>query len=472
MHSLSSFLPQIILTAMSSPAGNSNRIPPDPARWRELPSVAAVLDALSGQALQLNILTEMVRQELAWARSEIGAGGHIGREEIIERCLARISSIEERRFAPAINATGIVLHTNLGRAPVSQDAASAMAEAAASYVPLEIDPDSNRRGGRMDEVSSLMRLLSGAEATLVVNNNAAAVLLTLAALCADREVIVSRGEAVEIGGGFRIPDVIGQSGCRLVEVGTTNRTYRRDYEQAAHASTAALLTVHTSNFRIEGFTAGVAPAELGALAHELGLLLIEDLGSGALLDTSAFGLRREMTVRESIAAGASIVTFSGDKLLGGPQAGIISGKAELVRKIEGHPLARAVRADKVTLAGISATLQHYIRGEAETEIPIWQMIGATQESLATRAPFIAEPLGLAVVRSIASIGGGSLPGETLPSAAIRIDSDHADTLASSLRTGTPRVFPYIRDGAVMLDLRTVLPEQDQALAAAIGRARG
>jgi L-seryl-tRNA(Ser) seleniumtransferase len=356
---------------------------------------------------------------------------------------------------------------------VSADAAAAMARAASSYLAIEIDPETNSRGGRMSEISRLMSARTGAEATLVVNNNAAAVLLTLAAIAARREVVVSRGEAVEIGGGFRIPDVIAQSGCLLVEVGTTNRTYVADYGRAVGPETAALLKVHASNFQVEGFTAKAATSELGTLARERSLPLIEDLGSGALLDTAQFGLRHEPTVAEAIADGATVVTLSGDKLLGGPQAGIIAGRRDVIQQIERHPLARAVRADKVTIAGVTATLRHYLAGNAHTEIPIWRMIGATRDELSSRATQIARQTALTVVDSTASIGGGSLPGETMASIALKIETPHPDQVARALRTGTPGVFPIIREGAVLVDLRTVQPEQDQrllqALRAALGR---
>ncbi len=442
------------------------------AHWHALPSVSDMLGLFADAHVESRTLTDLIRQEIARARDEIHAGERLTRDAVVERCRAAIDALDDTRFVPVINGSGIVLHTNLGRSPVSRATAAIMATAAASYLPLEIHPESNRRGGRMDEVTRLLRALTGAEATLVVNNNAAAMLLVLAALCANRDVIVSRGEAVEIGGGFRIPDVIARSGCRLVEVGTTNRTYARDYERALGISTAALLKVHASNFRIEGFTASVTSGELVNIASASGLPVIEDLGSGALLDTAAFGLKHESTVAEAIGAGVSIVSFSGDKLLGGPQAGIIAGKTHLVRSIERHPLARALRVDKVTLAGICATLRHYIRGEATSEIPIWRMIGAPLDSLFARAHAIADPAGLAVVSAVASIGGGSLPGETLPSVAIRIETEHPDRLAQALRMGMPRVFPYVRDGALMIDMRTVFPEQDSALATALIRALG
>ncbi|HET9660528.1 MAG TPA: L-seryl-tRNA(Sec) selenium transferase [Thermomicrobiales bacterium] len=453
------------MTSANQPPKNQTINP-----YRELPSVSALLEHFTDRSFAAELLTQVIREELTIARQDIQEGKRLSVDDVIERCQVALAEIEATRFDSVINGTGIVLHTNLGRAPVSHETAAAMAASAGSYLSLEIDPDTNRRGGRMDEISRLMRVLTGAQSTLVVNNNAGAILLSLAALSAGREVVVSRGEAVEIGGGVRIPEVVQQSGCRLVEVGTTNRTYLKDFQNAAGPDTSALLKVHTSNFRVEGFTAGVTTGELGGLARSLDLLLLEDLGSGALLDTSRFGLSHEPTVAEVISAGASIVTLSGDKLLGGPQAGIIAGRRDLIGRIERHPLARALRTDKVTLAGVAATLRHYLRGEAETEIPIWSMIGATIEQLTGRAATVADLVGAQAVPSIASVGGGSLPGETLPSVALSFSSSHPDVFARALRTGSPRVFPIIRDDAVLIDLRTVRPEQDVPLADALASA--
>ncbi len=440
--------------------------------FRALPSVDSLLGEFADTDIDLSVLTVLLRDELSRVRQDIESGEMVDRQMVVQRCVEAISALTSTRLGEVINGTGIVLHTNLGRAPVSAATAAAMAQAASSYLAIEIDPETNLRGGRMNEVSRLMNALTGAEATLVVNNNAAAVLLTLAAIATGREVIVSRGEAVEIGGGFRIPDVIAQSGCRLIEVGTTNRTYVSDYARAIGPDTAALLKVHASNFQIQGFTANAASSELGTLSRERTVPLIEDLGSGALLDTTQFGLRHEPTVREAIADGASVVTLSGDKLLGGPQAGIIAGQRGAIQRIERHPLARSVRADKVTLAGVTATLRHYLAGNARVEIPVWRMIGATVDELSIRARKIARQTGFAVVDSTASIGGGSLPGETMPSIALKFEVAHPDQVAQALRSGTPSVFPIIRDGAVLIDLRAVQPEQDgsliQALRAALG----
>ncbi len=287
-------------------------------------------------------------------------------------------------MTPVLNATGVVVHTNLGRAPVSPETAEAMREAAAHAVPLEIERESNERGGRMREIGGLLRALTGAESALVVNNCASAVLLVLAAVATGKEVVVSRGEAVEIGGGFRVPDVLRQSGARLVEVGTTNRTYARDYAAATTEETGAYLKVHPSNFRAFGFVHSASTAELVVLAREHGLPVLEDLGSGALLDTSRFGLAPEPTLTEAIAAGADLVMASADKLLGGPQGGIIIGSASWVERVARHPLARAVRADKTALAGIAATLRHYLRGEAESQVPVWRMIAAPESEIRAR----------------------------------------------------------------------------------------
>jgi L-seryl-tRNA(Ser) seleniumtransferase len=334
----------------------------------------------------------------------------------------------------------------------------------------------------MSELSQLLSLLTGAEAGLVVNNNAAAVLLVLSTFCAGRAVLVSRSQAVEIGGGFRIPDVLRQSGARLVEVGTTNRTYVRDYAEAISDDTAAILSVHWSNFRIIGFTAQPELGELAELAHARGLLLIEDLGSGALLDTAAYGLAHEPTVQEAIAAGADLVCFSGDKLLGGPQAGIIVGRRELIEQVERHPLARALRADKTALAGTAVTLRHYLRGEAIDKIPVWRMIATPLAPLEARCQTwqsaLRDLVETEIVATDATVGGGSLPGETLPSRALALGAEAiaevvpgltVEELARRLRTGQPPVVGRVEADRLLLDARTVLPEQDEALVEALRR---
>jgi L-seryl-tRNA(Ser) seleniumtransferase len=388
----------------------------------------------------------------------------------LERQIAMIQGPATRsRYRRVINGTGVIVHTNLGRAPVSDATARAMAEAAAGSVALEVEPETGRRGGRMAEIADLLRLLTGAEASLAVNNNAAAILLALSALAAGRKVAVSRAEAVEIGGGFRVPDVLRQSGATLVEVGTTNRTYAADYAGAGLGPGDSTLKVHSSNFAISGFVASPTLAELRQVADQTGALLIEDLGSGTLVDTARFGIDHEPTIGESIAAGVDLVTFSGDKLLGGPQAGIVAGKGDLVERVARHPLARAVRADKTALAGISATLRHYLRGDAVEAIPVLRMMAVEAETLATRVRTIVESLRVAgmevdVVETRNFVGGGSLPGQSLPGVALAIDGDDADTLARRLRTGpgTP-VYGRIENGRLLIELRTIAPEDDAVL---------
>ncbi len=333
---------------------------------------------------------------------------------------------------------------------------------------LEIDRETGERGDRIDHVRDLLCRLTGAEAALLVNNNAGAVLLILMALAQGREVVISRGQLVEIGGGFRVPDVMAQSGAHLVEVGTTNRTYARDYEQAIGDDTALLLRVHSSNFRLIGFTHEVALGELVALGHSHGLWVVDDLGSGSLLDTADFGLAHEPMVQESVAAGADLISFSGDKLLGGPQAGIIVGKAALVSRLKRHPLARALRVDKTTIAGVQANLLHYLRGEATREIPIWRMIAMSPQEIEARALGWAAQLariGLlaAVSEGRSTVGGGSLPGETLPTSVVALAAPSPDTLARRLRQGTPPVVARIEGDRLLLDPRTVLPAQDDDL---------
>jgi len=457
-----------------------------PSPFRALPSVASLLadaELRAATTLAEPALTKLLQDALDDERARIGDGARPSAGEIRARLLAAVRETEAPRLAPIINATGVVIHTNLGRAPVSAETADAMAAAARSYVPLEIEAETNERGGRMREIARLMRLLTGAEATLVVNNNAAAVLLVLSALASGRRVILSRGEAVEIGGGFRIPDVMRQSGATLVEVGTTNRTYARDYAAAIDEQTALLMKVHPSNFTISGFIAAASLAELVAVGQARGLPMIEDLGSGALLDTAQFGLKAEPTIADSLAAGAAVVTASGDKLLGGPQAGVIAGRARWVGQIAAHPLARALRADKTCLAGVAATLRHYARGEATARIPIWRMIAAPPDDVRARADRLAANLTVAcipaeVAPTRATIGGGSLPGETLPSFALALDGGghDLDALARRLRLGAPAVFGRIEHDRLLLDLRTVLPEDDaglrQAVAVALDESTG
>ena len=396
------------------------------------------------------------------------------REEIALLVCRRVEAAVRAEPRRVINATGVVIHTNLGRAPLSQAAMQAAEEAAAGYSNLEFDLESGRRGSRQAQLESLLRQLTGAEAALAVNNNASAVLLGLLALAAGREVIVSRAEAVEIGGGFRVPDVLRQSGATLVDVGTTNRTYLRDYDEATNHDTAAYLKVHASNFRVEGFTAEVGMQELAELGDRLGVAVLHDVGSGSLLATENYGLAHEPMPQESIRAGMGLVFFSGDKLLGGPQAGIVAGRRELVSRLARHPLARAVRIDKLSLASLTATLVHYLRGEAEREIPVWRMISATPDSLRERACLwesqLSGPFGVVETRS--AIGGGSLPGETLPTWALALDAQGypggAESVMRCLRRNSPPVVARVEDDRVLFDPRTVGPGEDTDLLAALG----
>ncbi len=381
---------------------------------------------------------------------------------------------------PAINATGVIVHTNLGRAPLSPQALDAVAQVARGYSNLEYDLESGTRGSRHVHAQTLLRELTGAEDALVVNNNAAAVYLVLAGLCQGREVIISRGQLVEIGGGFRIPDVLRQSGARLVEVGTTNRTHLRDYTAAIGPETAAIMRVHASNFRQIGFVIAPALEELVALARQASppsgerILVIDDLGSGTLIDTRDFGLAPEPTVQESLAAGADLVTFSGDKLLGGPQAGIVLGRTPLIERLRRHPMARALRVDKMTLAALEATLQAYRRGRALEEIPVWRMIAASPQELRRRAArwrrwLARHQIAAVLLPGESAVGGGSLPGETLPTTLLALESPEPEALAARLRQADPPVIARIRQDRLLLDPRTVLPEQERDLLAQLRR---
>jgi L-seryl-tRNA(Ser) seleniumtransferase len=445
-------------------------------RLRSIPAVADVLEAYAarGGVIAPAVAADIVRHELDGARAAMLAGDPTP-DDLLAHTLDTLEALMRPRLRPGLNGSGVLIHTNLGRSQVSDATARAMAEVAAGAVSLEVDPETNRRGGRMDEATVLMRALTGAEATLVVNNNAAAILLVLSALAGGREVVVSRGEAVEIGGGYRIPDVLRQSGATMVEVGTTNRTYPRDYADAIGPGTALLLKVHPSNFRITGFTRSATLADLAPVATGNDVLLIEDQGSGALIDPATFGLAHEPTVGASLAGGAHLVTVSGDKLLGGPQAGIICGRADLVALVERHPLARAFRASKSTLAGVTATLRHYLLGEAETTVPVWRMIAADPASIEARAGAVVEALedkgvGAEAIACESTVGGGSLPGETLPSTAVSPTGTavgSVDEVARKLRLADQPLFTRIEDGRLLVDLRTILPEHDGRLVAAL-----
>lgn len=412
----------------------------------------------------LRSAADAVRRNLAAGQdyADIGA-------TIEEEAATRLSASFTPSLRPVINATGVIIHTNLGRAPLSERAIRRIEDVAAGYSNLEYDVDAGRRGQRHTHAERLICQLTGADAACVVNNNAAATLLTLAALAAGREAIVSRGELVEIGGGFRVPDVMAQSGAILREVGTTNRTRTADYAAAISDRTAVILRVHPSNFRIEGFTERPALRELIALGRRFDIPVIDDLGSGLLEYTAATALRDEPTIADTILEGATVVMFSGDKLLGGPQAGIIAGERTAIEKIRRHPLMRALRVDKMTYAALEATLIAYAADDL-AGIPVWQMLHASAEDIANRARPLAGVLRIGdfeadVIDGESTIGGGSAPGATLPTALLRLRhrSRSANILEQQLRQLEPPVIARIQDGCVVLDLRTVLPHQDAQL---------
>lgn len=441
--------------------------------YRSLPSVDRVLahPALATAEIDPALLVELVREELADARAAIATGQQ---PPDVEACAAgvlrRYTALGQPTLRRVINATGVIIHTNLGRAPLSVAARAAMDAVARGYSNLEYDIAAGSRGSRHTHLEPLLRRVTGAEAGMAVNNNAAAVLLVLSALCAGREVIISRGELVEIGGGFRIPDVLRQSGARLVEVGTTNRTYVRDYVSACTAETAALLRVHSSNFRVIGFVEKPELRALASAARAAGVLLLDDLGSGALLDTTTYGLAPEPRPQESLACGADLVMFSGDKLLGGPQAGIIAGRAELVERVRRHPLARAMRLDKISMAALNATLLHYVRGEAEREIPVWRMIATPPAAIASRAHRWAAAIPEVEARVLPSrsmIGGGSLPEESLPTTVLMLSLPTPERAARWLRLHDPAIVARIEQGRLIFDPRTVDPADDPLLIEAL-----
>jgi L-seryl-tRNA(Ser) seleniumtransferase len=444
---------------------------------RLLPSVEALLQSSIGQRLielySRPVALQSIRASITQARGSILEGASCpSPEELLAAAEQFLQREQQPHLRPVINATGVIINTNLGRAPLSQEAVQAVQHVAGGYSNLEYELDAGERGSRHSHVTELLRELTGAEAALVTNNNAAAVLLALSTLAMGREVIISRGQLVEIGGGFRVPDVMRQSGCQLVEVGTTNRTRISDYQAALNEHTALLLRVHPSNFVITGFTESTPLNALTELAHSHNLLVMDDLGSGCLLASEHYGMAHEPMPQESSAAGADVICFSGDKLLGGPQAGILVGKKDVLARIAKHPLMRAVRIDKMTLAALEATLRHYQHHEAETHIPIWRMISARTEKLANRASQWATQLqahGIAarLQRGESTVGGGSLPGETLPTMLLALDAAHVptplDDLAKRLRLRrTPIIARILRD-TLLFDPRTVLDEQDGEL---------
>jgi L-seryl-tRNA(Ser) seleniumtransferase len=431
-------------------------------KLRDLPSVDELArdERLAEEPAPLVVAA--AREVIARAREEIAAGHEPG--DLAERTLAELAAARAPALRRALNATGVIVHTNLGRAPLPEAALARALEVGRGYSNLEYDLTAGARGSRQDHVAAILRRLTGAEAALVVNNNAAAVLLALAALAEGREVLVSRGELIEIGDGFRIPDVLARSGARLHDVGTTNRTRAADYERAIGQETAVLLRVHQSNFRVVGFTEQPTVEQLAAIARRHELPLVDDLGSGVLVH-----LEGEPSAKESLAAGADLVCFSGDKLLGGPQAGIVVGRADLVERLRRHPLQRALRADKLTLAALEGTLGLYLDPErAVREVPVLRMLNDPIETVRARAERLAAAVGGEVEETVARVGGGALPLAELPSFACAVE----ESLAEPLRTGEPPVVGVLRDGRLLLDCRTLTDAEAEEVAAAVAAARG
>lgn len=438
--------------------------------FRAIPSVEAVLGELRGNGSWPHALAvEAARTAIERAREVVKEGAEAPDVATIS---AEAEAILEELARPSlrrvVNATGVILQTNLGRAPLSERAMAAMAEAARDYTNLEFDVEEGSRGSRHEHVRDLLRRMTGADDGLAVNNNAAALLMALHVFARGRQVIVSRGEAVEIGGRFRIPDVLRESGAELVEVGTTNRTYVEDYANAIGEDTAAILRVHRSNFQVTGFTARPDLEDLAALAREHGVLLLDDLGSGCLVETAAYGVEHEPTVRESLDGGADLTLFSGDKLLGGPQCGLITGSGELVATLRRHPLARALRVDKLTIAALNATLMAYVGGTEREEIPVWRMLALEREQLEPRAQAWAEAGGGRVVESRSMIGGGAAPGAGRTTWCAAVAGEQGgEGLARSLREADPPIVARVEGGETLLDPRTVSERDDDHVRATI-----
>jgi L-seryl-tRNA(Ser) seleniumtransferase len=439
------------------------------ANLRDLPRVDAVANAPGLCSFSPRIRLLAARLALDELRSAaLNGKNDISFDSAADLALKAAVRLTSPSLRPVINASGVVLHTGAGRARLADTAVQQLLMVAGGHAAVEFDLESGRRGDRQAHVRDLLCDLTGAEDAMVVNNCAAAVLLSLQALAGGRDVILSRGQMVEIGGSFRMPEIVAHSGCRLVEVGCTNKTRLSDYRQAIGEETAAILRCHPSNYRIVGFTAEPSLTELCALAKESGVLLIDDLGSGCLLDVSTYGLPKEPTVQESLSAGADVVLSSGDKLLGGPQAGLILGRKEVIAELRRHPVARAVRIDKLTLAALEATLRLY-REERADEIPTWRYIGRSLEQVKSDAERLAKATSKATVElSETEVGGGSLPARGIPTYCAVIATERPDELAQSLRTGDPAVIVRVQDGRVWLDPRTMEPDEVDAVAVLLG----
>lgn len=455
----------------------------DPSnRYRDLPSVERILSdpivLMESKSLSKGVTLQLARKTINSARKIISSGLEAPSYEKMKKSI--ISELNRIRLInwpeKVINATGVIIHTNLGRSPLSDESQLAVKNVLTNYNALEINLETGGRGDRYNKISELLSLLVGAEESLVVNNNASALMLALSSISFGKEVIISRSESVEIGGGFRIPDVLNQSGAKLIEVGTTNRTYISDYEHAINENTGAILTVHFSNFKVVGFTSTPTIIEISQLGKKHNLPVIQDLGSGCIIDTTKYGLSKEPTPQDALNSGISITCFSGDKLLGGPQCGILSGNSDLISKIKSHALARALRVDKMTLAALHSTLIHYLNEEVDQKIPIWKMISMPLKNIEKRANDWAKQLGeiATVENSLSTIGGGSLPGETIKSMSLCINCEPlpggANLLAQNLRNAPTAVIGKIENERILFDPRTVLIDHDEILLQSISQA--
>jgi L-seryl-tRNA(Ser) seleniumtransferase len=437
--------------------------------WSEIPSVEKLLQTDRAIGLMSQFGRPLVLSEIRHELDEIRKGiskknGIPDSDRILSLVNVRLNLINTSSIQPVINATGVILHTNLGRAPLSKSSVQAIENGLHGYSSLEYDLSGGERNQRSNHTEWLLQILLGVESALIVNNNAAAVLLILGALANKQRVVISRGQLVEIGGGFRVPDVMRQSGAKLVEIGTTNRVHISDFQSALIAPAGLVLHVHSSNFKVIGFASEPSLEEIVKISHAAGVPVLDDLGSGALMDTSSFGLSHEPTVQESLAAGVDIVCFSGDKLLGGPQAGIIVGRQQYLDRIKKHPLARALRADKTLLLGLEATLLHYLKDEAVSQVPVWKMIAYPLDDLRKRVENWQSKLKNGeIIESQSTVGGGSLPEETLPTWVLALSVGKQDKFVSHLRSQTPAIIARIQDEKIVFDPRTIFPEQDEIL---------
>ncbi len=464
-------------------APRSPRSQPDAGlALRRLPAVEKLLEspelALEIERYSRPLVTQASRHVLSEIRAGIKDGNKSRQSSDVVRLIQEHLAGEWPGFmSPVINGTGVILHTNLGRAPLSKKALEALSALSGQYFNLESDLEGGGRGTRALELRRLLAVLTGAEDAVAVNNNAAAVLLVLVALAHGKETVVSRGELVQIGGGFRVPEIMQQSGVTLREVGTTNQTSLRDYERALNDKTALILKVHPSNFVQKGFVSQVSIGELAALASKRGLPLVYDLGSGAMLDTADFGLEHEPTVEEILRGGADVVCFSGDKLLGGPQAGIIAGERKLIQPLLNHPLMRAIRLDKLSAVALEATVKSYLDKTAVDDIPVWRMMAATYADLELRAGAVvrklkAEDIAAALKEGKSMVGGGTLPEQSLPTALVSIKPEGSlEAFSRRLRLSRPPLMARLESDLILIDMRTVFPEQDALLVSIIASAR-